>query len=140
MLIDSDERSTLMLDKMQESYLKRRLLDRREVLRAEIRVALQVSSEERHGELAGAVHDAGDDSVADLLVDVNLKGMDRDARELAAIGSALDRMARKKYGVCSDCANDIGHARLEAQPAAARCIVCEKRHDKRYAHEQGRKL
>ena len=129
-----------MLDKMQVSHLKRRLLARRELLRDEIRAALQASSEERHRELAGAVHGAGDDSVADLLVDVNLKGMDRDARELAAIGSALHRMARKGYGVCSDCANDIGYARLEAQPAAARCIECEKRHDQRYAHEQPRKL
>jgi DnaK suppressor protein len=129
-----------MLDKIQEAHLKRRLLERRELLRGEIREALQASSEERHRELAGAVHDVGDDSVADLLVDVNLKGMDRDARELAEIGLALDRMARKEYGVCIDCANDIGYARLEAQPAAARCIDCETRHERRYAHEQGRKL
>jgi DnaK suppressor protein len=129
-----------MLDKMQETHLKRRLLERRELLRGEIREALQSSSEERHRELAGTVHDAGDDSVADLLVDVNLKGMDRDGRELVAIGAALDRMARKTYDVCMDCGADIGYARLEAQPAAARCIDCEKRHEQRYAGEQGRKL
>lgn len=129
-----------MLDPMQMTHLERRLLDRREVLRAEIRVALQASSVERHRELAGAVHDAGDDSVADLLVDVNLKGMDRDAREFVEIGAALDRMARKAYGVCMDCGADIGYARLEAQPAAARCIECEKRHEQRYGREQGRKL
>ena len=129
-----------MLDKMQETHLKRRLLARRELLRDEIRAALQASSEERHRELAGAVHDAGDDSVADLLVDVNLKGMDRDASELTAVGEALDRMSRGGYGVCAECGIDIGYARLEAQPSALRCIECEARHERRYAHEQRRKL
>lgn len=129
-----------MLDKMQETHLKRRLLARRELLRDEIRAALQASSEERHRELAGAVHDAGDDSVADLLVDVNLKGMDRDASELTAVGEALDRMSRGEYGGCADCGTAIGYARLEAQPSALRCIECEARHERQFAHEQGRKL
>jgi DnaK suppressor protein len=126
-----------MLDMMQEAHLKRRLLDRRELLRGEIREALLTSGEERHRELAGAVHDSGDDSVADLLIDVNLKGMERDARELASIGVALDKMAQKEYGVCVDCGNDIGYARLEAQPIAARCIDCERRLEQRHAHGQG---
>jgi DnaK suppressor protein len=129
-----------MLDKMQEAHLKRRLLDRRELLRGEIREALATSSEERHRDIAGAVHDAGDDSVADLLVDVNLKGMDRDAHELAAIGSALERMHDGKYGECADCGVDIGYRRLEAQPSAHRCVGCEARHERQFAHEQGRKL
>jgi RNA polymerase-binding protein DksA len=129
-----------MLDKIQESHLKHRLIERRDLLRGEIAEALRASTDERHRELAGAVHDAGDDSVADLLVDVNIKGMDRDARELAAIGLALDRMTRGEYGVCTDCGADIGYARLEAQPAAARCIECEARHERQFAHERGRKL
>ncbi len=92
-----------MADKTRESRFKARLIARRDVLRAEIRAALQASGEERHRELAGAVHDAGDDSVADLLTDVNLKGMDRDARELAAtVGDAgevvmLGSIAGPKY-------------------------------------------
>ena len=129
-----------MPDKNQTAQLKRRLLERREVLRGEIRQALQASSDERHRELAGTVHDAGDDSVADLLVDVNLKGLDRDARELAAIGAAIDRMARGEYGVCADCGAAIAYPRLEAQPAALRCVECEARHERQFAHEQGRKL
>ena len=129
-----------MLDKIQENHLKQRLLERRELLRGEIREALRASADERHRELAGTVHDAADDSVADLLVDVNIKGMDRDARELAAIAAALGRIARGQYGVCADCGADIGYARLEAQPAAVRCIACERRHERQFAHEQGRKL
>lgn len=129
-----------MLDNTQKTRLKQVLLARQKLLREEIHSALQTSRDERHRELAGAVHDAGDESLADLLVDVNLKGMDRDAQEFAAISSALDRMARKEYGVCVDCRADISYARLEVQPAAERCIECEKRHDHRYAHERGAKL
>lgn len=129
-----------ILNNAQRTHLKNMLLARQELLRGEIRAALQASRDERHRELAGAVHDAGDESLADLLVDVNLKGMDRDAQEFSAIGSAFDRMSRKEYGVCLDCRTDIGYARLEAQPTAERCIECETRHDRRYAHERNAKL
>jgi DnaK suppressor protein len=128
------------LSDTQMQKLENKLRARHATLRDEIRVALLASSEERHRELAGAVHDAGDDSVADLLTDVNLKGMDRDARELAEVGSALGRLARRTYGVCADCGGEIGYPRLEAQPAAARCIECETRREREYSHEQGSRL
>jgi RNA polymerase-binding protein DksA len=129
-----------MLYKTQETHLKKWLLSRQARLREEIREALAASGEARHRELAGAVHDAADDSVADLLADVNLKGIDRDARELAAVGAALERIRLGQYGVCLDCGESIGYARMAAQPTAARCIECEQRHDRGYAHEQGSTL
>lgn len=125
------------LDKTQEQSLERKLRARQTALRGEIRAALLTSTEERHRELAGMVHDAADDSVADLLTDVNLKGMDRDARELAAVNAALARLARGTYGVCIDCGGEIGYQRLEAQPEAARCIECETRRERQYSHERG---
>ena len=125
------------LDKTQIQRLEHMLRSRQDALREEIRAALLASTEERYRELAGMVHDAADDSVADLLMDVNLKGMDRDARELAAVNAALVRLARGAYGVCIDCGVDIDYRRLEAQPAAARCIECETRRERRYSHERG---
>jgi RNA polymerase-binding protein DksA len=125
------------LSETQKQHLEQKLHARRATLREEIREALLTSSEERHRELAGMVHDAADDSVADLLTDVNLKGMDRDARELAAVNAALDRLARGTLDVCLDCGGDIGFPRLDAQPTASRCIECETRHEKQYAHERG---
>jgi RNA polymerase-binding protein DksA len=125
------------LDKTQERSLERKLRSRQAVLRGEIHAALLASSEERHRELAGMVHDAADDSVADLLTDVNLKGMDRDARELTLVTAALTRLAQGTYGTCIDCGGEIGYQRLEAQPGAARCIECETRHERQYSHERG---
>jgi RNA polymerase-binding protein DksA len=125
------------LDTTRRHSLEQKLRSRHTTLRGEIRAALLASTEERHRELAGMVHDAADDSVADLLMDVNLKGMDRDARELAAVNAALARLAQGTYGVCVDCGGDIADQRLEAQPAAARCIECETRHERQYSHERG---
>ncbi len=125
------------LSEKQKQHLEQKLRTRLATLRDEIREALLASTEARHREIAGMVHDAADESVADLLADINLKGMDRDARELADVNAALDRLARGTLGVCRDCGGDIGLPRLEAQPAAARCIECETRREKQYAHERG---
>ena len=125
------------LDKNQKQRLEHKLRSRQATLRAEIRAALLASSEERHRELAGMVHDAADDSVADLLMDVNLKGLDRDTQELNAVNAALARLAQGTYGVCVDCGGDIGYQRLEVQLGATRCIDCETRHERQYSHERG---
>ena len=128
------------LSEAQIRKLEKLLRERQARLREEISAALASSSIERHRELAGIVHDAGDDSVADLLTDVNLQGMDRDGRELTEITAALQRMQRGTYGVCIDCERDIGYARLEAQPTAMRCIEDETRHEQQFGSGRGSSL
>jgi len=125
-----------MLDRVQANHLNLKLRSRREVLRAEIRYAVRAAGRDPYGEPYGEVRDAGDESVADVLADVNLKCIDRDARELADIGLALERMARGSYGVCVNCGTEIDYARLRAQPTAERCIDCENRHEHQYARPQ----
>lgn len=51
----------------------------------------------------------------------------RDAEELRDITAALGRMDDGSYGVCVDCGTDIPAARLQAQPAAMRCVPCQER-------------
>lgn len=45
-------------------------------------------------------------------------------RRLAAVESALRRVEDGTYGVCEVCGRPIGEGRLEALPAAARCVRC----------------
>lgn len=45
-------------------------------------------------------------------------------REIAEIRSALDRIAAGRYGVCGECGDPIGEARLAALPYTSRCIDC----------------
>ncbi len=51
-----------------------------------------------------------------------------DAHETAAldqINAALERMATGTYGMCSDCGESIGLARLQSMPQAQRCVGCQ---------------
>ncbi len=51
-----------------------------------------------------------------------LAGQLREA--LAEVEAAIDRLDKGTYGVCERCGQQIGPARLEAKPAARRCIAC----------------
>lgn len=48
-------------------------------------------------------------------------------RHLAELDAALDRVDAGTYGTCESCGRPIAPARLEALPAARRCIVCAAR-------------
>ena len=49
---------------------------------------------------------------------------------LMAIVAAQRRLAKGDYGLCEDCGKEIGFARLEAQPAASRCVRCQETTEK----------
>lgn len=51
-----------------------------------------------------------------------LAGQLRDA--LAEVEAAIDRLEKGTYGRCERCGQPIAPARLEAKPAARRCIAC----------------
>lgn len=55
----------------------------------------------------------------------------RDHDELVAVRAALARMDDGSYGECIDCGVDIGFARLAVQPAAARCLPCQEKAERR---------
>jgi RNA polymerase-binding transcription factor DksA len=46
---------------------------------------------------------------------------------LGEVEAALDRFAQGTYGRCERCGQPISPARLEAKPAAPRCITCASR-------------
>jgi len=56
----------------------------------------------------------------------------RDDAELRDIEAALRRMDDGSYGICTDCGVEVGAERLHAEPEAARCIDCQRRHEKTY--------
>ena len=116
--------------------LGRMLREREVALRAEIREALLRSEDEQHKDLAGAVSDAGDESVANMLADLDIAAVDRDVGELREVEGALARLGRNEYGACMDCGEDIGYPRLKASPAATRCHACQSRRERGYAHPE----
>ena len=100
----------------------------------------QQSESERHREVAGAVSDTGDESVANLVTDLDAAEIDRDVREIREIEAALRRMKEGTYGVCLDCGEGIPSQRLLAEPSAARCIRCAERRERSHAHGETPRL
>jgi len=114
-------------------YFKRALRTRSDVLRAEIRDVLRRSDSEQYADIAGQVHDAEEEALADLLVDVSLAEITRDVQEIRDIDAALRRIATGTYGTCARCREPISRARLEVYPTAKRCLSCQQIHDRERA-------
>lgn len=117
------------LNRQELEAFEGRLGKRREELRWLIHDALVESRRDDFLELAGAVHDAGDESVADLLEGLSHATLNREVEELADTEAALARIQKGGYGVCIDCGDEIVRERLNAYPTAKRCIVCQTRRE-----------
>jgi RNA polymerase-binding protein DksA len=115
--------------------LKRKLVAERKALLESTHDELVRWGEHPVGELAGEVPDAGDESVATAVVDLDHAVMQRHVAAIQSIDQALLRMRKQHYGVCVDCGEDIAYARLAAFPTALRCIGCQERHERIYAHD-----
>jgi RNA polymerase-binding protein DksA len=113
--------------------MKSRLRARAAQLRGEIQRTLERSSDETHVRIAEQARDTEDDSFSNLIVDLNLAEIDRDADELRRIDTALARLSEGSYGLCEDCGQRIPQARLEAEPTALRCLRCQELYEKTHA-------
>ena len=117
----------------QTATMKARLRERAAQLRGEVQHTLERSSDETHVRIAEQARDTEDDSFSNLIVDLNLAEIDRDADELRRIDTALARLSEGSYGSCEDCGQRIPEARLEAEPTALRCIRCQELYEKTHA-------
>lgn len=124
--------SSLSVDQL--DALRRQLEERARQLGAEVRrIGDDFAGAPVH--TRGVVGDEGDQGEQRTHDLIRHAEQDRDADELARIDAALTRMDEGRYGICVDCDNDIPLARLQAQPAAARCIVCQEQYEKTHPPE-----
>jgi DnaK suppressor protein len=121
------------LSPQQTVAFKSRLRDRAMQLRGEIQQTLDRSTEESHVRIAEQARDVEDDAFSNLIVDVNLAEIDRDAAELRRIDAALKRLSAGSYGICIDCGQMIPLARLEAEPTASRCVRDQDLYERTHA-------
>jgi RNA polymerase-binding protein DksA len=113
---------------------------RRAALRTEIGHDLDKVRSDRLEDLAGASPDAGDESVASLISDLDQADTSRDLSELRGLDVARERIADGSYGTCIECGGDIGFERLRANPAAERCIRCQTQYERTHASPTGSTL
>ena len=123
------------LTQKQIAELQRHLQQPHVELRAEIHRELLAEDDMHYADLAGRVHDSGEESVADLLSDLDVARIDRQVNEIRSIEAALQRIDMGVYGVCRECDGDITYERLQSQPVAERCVICQEQHERSYAHE-----
>ena len=106
-------------------HLRKRLRDEHAQLRSEVAGELARSEQGRYLDLAGQVHDRGDEAVADLFEDLEIVALDRHVHRVRLIETALAAIDQGRFGLCRVCGEQIGSARLNAEPTAERCIGCQ---------------
>jgi len=101
----------------------------------ELRDELEQSGKKRYLDLAGSVHDTGDEAAATELIDMQHALIQRHLFELREIEVARGRLAAGTIDECEDCGEPIGYKRLMANPVAVRCIDCQGRFESNRPHE-----
>lgn len=130
----------MALNPEQARELRSAIDARRTALLNELRQDVNRSREQQYGELAGPAPDAGDESVADLIADLDHAEVERDVGELRQLDAARSRMDEGSYGECVQCGRDIQFERLRANPSALRCIDCQTLFEKTHAQAGGASL
>ena len=125
----------MTLNAKQIQPLQKKLENRLSVLQKTVHHELIHSNHKEYANLAGQVHDIGDESVADLLMDIDLTNVNRHIEEIRQIQRSLKHIKQGDYGLCTDCRETISLARLNATPTAIRCIHCQDLYDKTHRHQ-----
>lgn len=124
----------MALSRQQTEEWKRFVESRCVALGDEIRADALRARDASAGTLAGGHMDSGDAAVADQIVDLGNAELSRDLRELRELEAARARLDAGSFGQCIDCHEEIEYSRLRAQPAALRCVDCQRTYESTHAH------
>jgi DnaK suppressor protein len=82
------------------------------------------------------IGDEGDRADTERTHEVSVLLSLRDREKLLALEEAMEKLREGTYGVCEDCADEIGAGRLKAMPLARLCVTCQTRAEKEIAHQR----
>lgn len=111
---------------------------RAELMAEVMRLRNEIESSEQS--LVGLMRDSGD-GAGDDQADTGAKNITREhelalaanAREmLIQTERALEKLDAGTYGLCENCGNPIGKARMQAFPRATLCVECKQKQERRY--------
>jgi DnaK suppressor protein len=119
------------IDEKELDELRNSLLDYRKQLQQEIHDELLKEGSSAALSLAGRVHDKQEESLSEMLTEINLGLLKQHQQELRNLDTALRHMEDGEYGTCIDCDAPIAIARLKANPMAVRCISCQAKHEQK---------
>lgn len=101
-------------------------LQRREIQHHIMQDLDNLSSQHSHDDLT--VENCPDDTdFASQLAQqgVNVVMQRRRVARITELENALKRLSASDYGECEECGDDIGVARLKANPSARLCVACQ---------------
>jgi len=116
------------------------LRDRHAQLQEAVSTALEHPDNQELQEIVGGVRDPGEESVADLIADLNLARIDHLSDELRAVARSLTEIETGHYGICNRCGEAIGYKRLKAQPTATLCIEDQRKQEQEFGSDRGPSL
>jgi DnaK suppressor protein len=76
-----------------------------------------------------AFADPADRATAESDRSFTLRIRDRERRLIHKIQAAIQRLDDGEYGICEECSDDIGVARLKARPVTTLCVACKARQE-----------
>ncbi len=119
------------MDAKKMDYFKEKLLEKQLALHH------MVQRTEGYGrEKEPDIQDVADMAVESYTKEFMFGKSSGDRHILQMISEALDRIADKSYGLCTNCENPIQPKRLEAVPWARHCIQCQALQEKGLLQEQ----
>lgn len=97
--------------------------------RAELRKRLGGDLSDLGGESVTSTGDAADAAFDSTGDELSSQLAQLEAKELAQVELALQRIKQGRYGVCDGCALKIPVARLNALPYSTLCVKCQREHE-----------
>jgi DnaK suppressor protein len=82
-------------------------------------------------EPAEELPDPSDRATRESEIGSELRMRDRDRKLISKIQQALERIAAGTFGMCANCGEPIGAARLRARPVTELCIECKREAEQR---------
>jgi DnaK suppressor protein len=113
--------------KRELNFFRRLLEGRRQEIIDEAERALGSMNQKTQDSIADPADRATLESDRNLLLRIR----EREGKLLAKINAAFARIDRGVYGVCEECGDKIGLARLKARPVTTLCIACKSAQEER---------
>lgn len=108
------------MDQEKLDYFKNMLLEEMRVLQEEAgKTVTEMTSD------ASNFPDPTDRATQESDRSFELRIRDRERKLINKIKEALTRIESREFGICDDCGEDIGEARLKARPVTTQCINCK---------------
>lgn len=111
-------------DRKRYEVLSQMLRDRQTEIKNKLRLLREVLPAE-----STQVKDAEEQSMEDFVLGMDFALMEMESETLKKIDEALHRLEEGSYGVCEECGEKIGEARLKALPFASTCVQCQERRE-----------